>query len=104
LQRLVLLACFPARIDKQTFGRILRGIRERDANVVYSLSRKSRRSTSMKDEDTNRALKKIYNPPMVTRISLRPDEAVLGNCKSPSSAGPVGGSCSSVGACRPIGS
>ena len=58
----------------------------------------------MKDEDTNRAMKKNYGAPVVTRISLRPQEAVLGNCKSLSSAGPVGASCTSAGACRTIGS
>lgn len=58
----------------------------------------------MKDEDTNRPLKKHYDAPMVTRISLRPEEAVLGNCKSLSSSGPVGGACTSVGPCRTIGS
>ena len=46
-----------------------------------------------------------YQPPKVTRVSLRPDEAVLGHCKVTGSAGPVSGSCrSAVITCRTIGS
>jgi hypothetical protein len=41
--------------------------------------------------------KKPYESPRVTIISLRPEEAVLGACKNPSTSGPVSGSCSSVG-------
>ena len=48
--------------------------------------------------------KKPYEPPQVTIISLRPEEAVLGACKNMSSAGPVGGSCVAVGQCRVPGS
>ncbi len=48
--------------------------------------------------------KKAYESPALTRISLRPEEAVLGNCKSLSSGGPVGGTCSSAGPCRTLGS
>jgi hypothetical protein len=36
-----------------------------------------------------------YEAPKVVRVSLRPEEAVLGHCKVNGSAGPVGGSCSS---------
>jgi hypothetical protein len=48
--------------------------------------------------------RKPYEPPKVVAISLRPEEAVLGHCKITGSAGPVSGSCRSVGACRSIGS
>jgi hypothetical protein len=58
----------------------------------------------MADEDKEPAGKRKYEPPVVTRISLRPEEAVLGHCKSLTSAGPVGGTCNIVGACRSIGS
>jgi hypothetical protein len=34
--------------------------------------------------------KKKYEAPKVTVISLRPEEAVLGHCKSASTSGPVG--------------
>jgi hypothetical protein len=45
-----------------------------------------------------------YEPPQVIRVSLRPEEAVLGHCKIVGHAGPVSGSCRSVVACRSIGS
>ncbi len=38
--------------------------------------------------------KKAYLPPQVTTISLRPEEAVLGHCKTLSSGGSQGSSCS----------
>ncbi len=33
--------------------------------------------------------KKTYEPPRLTVISLRPEEAVLGHCKSTTSGGPA---------------
>lgn len=48
--------------------------------------------------------KAAYEPPKVIRVSLRPEEAVLGHCKITGAAGPVSGSCRSVVACRSIGS
>ena len=47
--------------------------------------------------------KKPYEPPKVMAINLRPEEAVLGNCKIGSSAGPVASSCSTLH-CSTIGS
>jgi hypothetical protein len=55
--------------------------------------------------DASSQNKKPYESPRVTVISLRPEEAVLGHCKSSSSAGPVGASCEGAGpACRGNGS
>ena len=48
--------------------------------------------------------KKPYEKPAVTRFPLRPEEAVLGFCKSTSSSGPGGGGCVSVGPCYSSGS
>ena len=48
--------------------------------------------------------KNQYVPPRVVQISLRPEEAVLGHCKTTRSAGPVSFSCSNLGACKTIGS
>lgn len=45
-----------------------------------------------------------YEPPKVIRVSLRPEEAVLGHCKITGHAGPVSGSCRAVIACRTVGS
>jgi hypothetical protein len=40
-----------------------------------------------------RKRKKVYESPQVTKVSLRPEEAVLGACKIAGSAGAVGHSC-----------
>jgi hypothetical protein len=49
--------------------------------------------------------RKAYESPKITVISLRPEEAVLGNCKTASSAGPVSSGCQGAGgACRGHGS
>lgn len=48
--------------------------------------------------------KEPYEPPRVSMISLRPEEAVLGSCKNMSSAGPVGMSCVAMGQCKVPGS
>jgi hypothetical protein len=47
--------------------------------------------------------KKIYEPPQLTTISLRPEEAVLGHCKISGSGGPVSSSCAALN-CMSIGS
>ena len=47
--------------------------------------------------------RKKYEPPRVAKISLRPEEAVLGNCKSASVSGPVAPTCSQT-SCSSIGS
>jgi len=52
----------------------------------------------MKDEP-----KKPYVKPEVTQVPLRPDEAVLGNCKSMTTSGPNAATCSSL-MCSTIGS
>jgi len=57
----------------------------------------------MKDENQGQP-KKAYEPPCVTVISLRPEEAVLGHCKSFTAAGPVGSTCHTTGNCQGIGS
>ena len=48
--------------------------------------------------------KKPYQKPTLTRFPLRPDEAVLGFCKSNASAGPSGGGCRGVDTCFTPGS
>jgi hypothetical protein len=47
-------------------------------------------------EDHGALGKQKYEPPRISVISLRPEEAVLGACKNASSAGPVGGSCTAL--------
>jgi hypothetical protein len=49
------------------------------------------------DHDLNRTnIKKPYEPPQLTTISLRPEEAVLGHCKISGTAGPGQGSCAAL--------
>jgi hypothetical protein len=49
--------------------------------------------------------KKQYEPPRLTTISLRPEEAVLGHCKSPSAGNFAPGNCAAIiGLCNSIGS
>jgi hypothetical protein len=47
--------------------------------------------------------RKRYEKPTLSEISLRPDEAVLGNCKSVSVSGPAAADCMTFG-CASIGS
>ena len=48
--------------------------------------------------------RKDYEPPKFSIISLRPEEAVLGNCKTSAAAGPAGMPCTALGGCSSIGS
>lgn len=46
-----------------------------------------------------------YEAPKIIRVSLRPDEAVLGHCKTPSVRGPAASGCGMVmGGCSSFGS
>lgn len=60
----------------------------------------------MREGDEITRGRKKYEPPKVTVISLRPEEAVLGNCKSMVVSGPSAGpsSCMATVACQSIGS
>ena len=55
------------------------------------------------DPDKPTAPRKPYEPPKISRVALRPDEAVLGSCKTMVVAGPVDASCSTLG-CSSMGS
>ena len=48
--------------------------------------------------------RKPYSKPEVRQIPLRPEEAVLGGCKSGASSGPVQATCNFVGNCAIIAS
>jgi hypothetical protein len=43
--------------------------------------------------------KKRYVEPTLTQVLLRPEEAVLGNCKIAGTSGPLQGSCTSPTVC-----
>jgi hypothetical protein len=48
--------------------------------------------------------KKLYEPPQIIQVSLRPEEAVLGNCKFMGVAGPGNSSCTTIPVCFSPGS
>lgn len=48
--------------------------------------------------------KKRYEKPTLTEVALRPEEAVLGNCKTISVSGPAMPDCSAFGGCSSLGS
>jgi hypothetical protein len=58
-----------------------------------------------KSEQDAKQPKKPYSKPEVRQVPLRPEEAVLGACKSPSASGVgQGGSCDAVFTCNILGS
>jgi hypothetical protein len=57
----------------------------------------------MNQQSAKSDTKKQYEPPQLTTISLRPEEAVLGHCKIAGSSG-LAGTCSFIGGCPNHGS
>lgn len=45
------------------------------------------------------AVRKPYTKPQIQEVPLRPDEAVLGNCKTASTSGPAQHRCTTPHAC-----
>lgn len=43
-----------------------------------------------KESQAEKSERKAYEAPRIIRVSLRPEEAVLGHCKIASSTGPAG--------------
>ena len=58
----------------------------------------------MREELNHADEKKTYEPPVLTTISLRPEEAILGHCKSPGMGSGMIGTCAMVGGCPTQGS
>jgi len=48
--------------------------------------------------------KKAYESPRLTTINLRPEEAVLGHCKTSGTGGPVQSTCTFITMCASVGS
>jgi len=48
--------------------------------------------------------KKAYAKPELRKVPLKPEEAILGNCKRSGSSGPAGSGCVAVTPCWTIGS
>jgi hypothetical protein len=57
-----------------------------------------------RDDRAAQPAKKPYTAPTVEKVPLRPEEAVLGGCKSTSVTGPRGYACRAVGVCSTQGS
>ncbi len=58
---------------------------------------------SIENNNEDGAGKPQYEAPKLLRVSLRPEEAVLGHCKISSNSGPTSGSCTAL-SCHTIGS
>lgn len=56
-----------------------------------------------KSSVNNSQFKKTYVKPQLRKVDLKPEEAVLGNCKSGATAGPSA-TCSTPTACSTLGS
>ena len=48
--------------------------------------------------------KKPYSKPDISQVSLRPEEAVLGSCKTNKRSGPTQGKCSAPSPCSSLAS
>jgi hypothetical protein len=57
----------------------------------------------MKQLESDQDGKRLYEPPKIVTINLRPEEAVLGNCKISATSGSKTTSCSVI-TCQSIGS
>ena len=55
-------------------------------------------------DESNEQQKKKYEKPRVTQYPLRPEEAVLGFCKTSGGTGPGPSNCMDVGPCQSLGS
>lgn len=57
------------------------------------------------DKDNEKKPAESYESPKLVRVSLRPEEAVLGHCKVTGAGGPGNASCvTAIGVCKPPGS
>jgi hypothetical protein len=57
-----------------------------------------------RESDPKATGKRPYQKPELTQVSLRPEEAVLGSCKTKSSSGPGQGTCRAPAVCSTVGS
>ena len=56
------------------------------------------------DEEKREQARKPYEKPQIKRFPLRPEEAVLGNCKQAGGSGPSSIGCFRAGFCQTRGS
>jgi hypothetical protein len=72
--------------------------------TAVGTDREARIGDPMKSELNHAKGKKQYESPTLTTISLRPEEAVLGHCKTSGTGGPVQSTCTLIGPCSSVGS
>jgi hypothetical protein len=58
----------------------------------------------MEEKSSNLKQRKPYEKPEANRFPMRPEEAVLGFCKSTTGGGPFHPHCSNSGGCSAVGS
>jgi hypothetical protein len=56
------------------------------------------------NQPPNQAQRKAYRKPTLSEVALRPEEAVLGNCKTAGISGPAMADCTYVAGCASLGS
>lgn len=56
----------------------------------------------MNEKQEQKTRKRIYVKPSISEVKLRPEEAVLGNCKISGSGGPLSSSCASPTQCNAL--
>ena len=72
--------------------------------TVASAKSKAASAEEESEMEEKEIQKKPYIKPEITEIELRPEEAVLGSCKTAASAGPGAGRCNFPSACSSLGS
>ncbi len=60
--------------------------------------------SSETNDGPNEPMKKAYQKPTLSEVALRPEEAVLGNCKTAGISGPAMADCTYVAGCASLGS
>lgn len=60
--------------------------------------------SSESNDRPNEPPKKAYQKPTLSEVALRPEEAVLGNCKSAGISGPAMADCTLAVGCSSVGS
>lgn len=63
----------------------------------------NQKNHSSANSETSQSVKRTYRKPRIESVEMRPNEALLGACKTSSSAGPASPSCSTL-SCSSLGS
>jgi hypothetical protein len=63
----------------------------------------NQKNHSSANSETSQSVKRTYRKPRIESVEMRPHEALLGACKTSSSAGPASPTCSTL-SCSSLGS